>query len=31
MLRMVVGVAEYILRGKLRSVLNVGCGEGAWK
>ena len=29
--RMVVGVAEYFLRRKVRSVLDVGCGEGAWR
>ena len=28
--RMVVGVAEYFLGRKLRSVLDVGAGEGAW-
>ncbi len=27
---MVVGVAEYFLRRKVRSVLDVGAGEGAW-
>lgn len=26
-----VAVAEYFLRRKLRSVLDVGCGEGAWQ
>jgi SAM-dependent methyltransferase len=29
--RMVVGVAEYMLGRPLRSVLDVGCGEGAWQ
>jgi SAM-dependent methyltransferase len=29
-IRMVVGVAEYFLGRKLRSVLDVGAGEGAW-
>jgi 2-polyprenyl-3-methyl-5-hydroxy-6-metoxy-1,4-benzoquinol methylase len=29
--RMVVGVAEYFLGRKLRSVLDVGAGEGAWR
>jgi SAM-dependent methyltransferase len=29
--RMVVGVAEYFLRRKVRSVLDVGAGEGAWR
>ena len=29
--RMVVGVAEYFLRRKIRSVLDVGAGEGAWR
>lgn len=28
---MVVGVAEYFLRRKVRSVLDVGAGEGAWR
>ena len=28
--RMVLGVAEYYLRRKLRSVLDVGAGEGTW-
>ncbi|MEP6729469.1 MAG: class I SAM-dependent methyltransferase [bacterium] len=28
--RMVVGVAEYFLRRKVRSVLDIGAGEGAW-
>jgi SAM-dependent methyltransferase len=27
---MAVGVSEYFLRRTLRSVLDVGCGEGAW-
>jgi SAM-dependent methyltransferase len=27
---MVVGVAEYFLRRKLRSVLDIGAGEGEW-
>jgi SAM-dependent methyltransferase len=29
--RMVVGVTEYFLGRKLRSVLDVGAGEGAWR
>jgi SAM-dependent methyltransferase len=29
--RMAVGVAEYCLGRKLRSVLDVGAGEGAWR
>jgi SAM-dependent methyltransferase len=29
--RMVVGIAEYVLERPLRSVLDVGCGEGAWQ
>ena len=29
--RMVVGVAEYFLRRKIRSVLDIGAGEGAWR
>ena len=29
--RMVVGVAEYFLRRKVRSVLDIGAGEGAWR
>jgi SAM-dependent methyltransferase len=29
--RMVVGIAEYFLERPLRSVLDVGCGEGAWQ
>lgn len=28
--RMVAGVAEYLLGRQLRTVLDVGCGEGAW-
>ncbi len=28
--RMVVGVAEYLLGRPVRTVLDVGCGEGAW-
>jgi len=28
---MVVGVAEYLLQRPLRSVLDVGCGEGRWR
>lgn len=28
--RMVVGVTEYLLQRKLRSVLDVGAGEGTW-
>ena len=29
--RMVIGVAEYFLRRKVRSVLDIGAGEGAWR
>ncbi len=29
--RMVVGIAEHVLERPLRSVLDVGCGEGAWQ
>ena len=29
--RMVVGIAEYFLGRKLRSVLDVGAGEGTWR
>lgn len=29
--RMAVGVAEYLLDRPVRSVLDVGCGEGAWR
>jgi SAM-dependent methyltransferase len=29
--RMVVGVTEYFLRRKVRSVLDIGAGEGAWR
>ena len=29
--RMVVGVAEYLLERPIRSVLDVGCGEGSWQ
>lgn len=29
--RMVVGVAEYVLGRPVRSVLDVGCGEGSWR
>lgn len=29
--RMVLGVAEYFLRRKVRSVLDIGAGEGAWR
>ena len=29
--RMVVGVAEYFLRRKVKSVLDIGAGEGAWR
>lgn len=29
--RMVVGVAEYLLDRPVRTVLDVGCGEGAWR
>ena len=29
--RMVVGIAEFLLRRPVRSVLDVGCGEGAWQ
>lgn len=28
--RMVTGIAEYVLRRKVRSVLDIGAGEGAW-
>lgn len=28
--RMVIGIAEYFLRRKVRSVLDVGAGEGTW-
>lgn len=28
---MVLGVAEYFLRREVRSVLDIGCGEGAWR
>ena len=28
---MVVGVAEYFLRREVRSVLDIGAGEGAWR
>lgn len=28
--RMVVGVAEYLLGERVRSVLDIGCGEGMW-
>lgn len=28
---MVVGVAEYFLRRKIRTVLDIGAGEGAWR
>lgn len=28
---MVVGIAEHVLERPLRSVLDVGCGEGAWQ
>lgn len=28
---MAVSVAEYFLRRSIRSVLDVGCGEGAWR
>ena len=28
---MVVGVAEYFLQRKIRSVLDIGAGEGAWR
>ena len=28
--RMVVGIAEYVLERPIQSVLDVGCGEGAW-
>ena len=27
---MAVSIAEYFLRGPIRAVLDVGCGEGAW-
>jgi SAM-dependent methyltransferase len=29
--RMVVGIAEYFLRRKVRSVLDIGAGEGRWR
>ncbi len=29
--RMVVGVAEYLFERPIRSVLDVGCGEGSWQ
>ena len=29
--RMVVGIAEYFLRRPVRSVLDIGAGEGAWR
>ncbi|MDB4914599.1 MAG: Methylase involved in ubiquinone/menaquinone biosynthesis, partial [Gemmatimonadetes bacterium] len=29
--RMVVGVAEYFLKRKVRSVLDIGAGEGRWR
>ncbi|MEO8620075.1 MAG: class I SAM-dependent methyltransferase [bacterium] len=29
--RMVLGVAEYFLRRRVRSVLDIGAGEGAWR
>ena len=29
--RMVVGVAEYFLRRKVRSILDIGAGEGEWR
>jgi SAM-dependent methyltransferase len=29
--RMVVGITEYFLRRKVRSVLDIGAGEGAWR
>lgn len=29
--RMALGVAEYVLDRKVRSVLDVGCGEGTWQ
>jgi SAM-dependent methyltransferase len=29
--RMVVAIAEHVLERPLRSVLDVGCGEGAWR
>ncbi|MDB4916594.1 MAG: methyltransferase [Gemmatimonadetes bacterium] len=29
--RMVLGVAEYFLQREVRSVLDIGCGEGAWR
>ena len=28
---MVLGVTEYFLRREVRSVLDIGCGEGAWR
>jgi SAM-dependent methyltransferase len=27
---MVIGIAEYLLGERVRSILDVGCGEGAW-
>src|SRR3954470_12613789 len=29
--RMVLGVSEYFLRREVRSVLDIGAGEGAWR
>ena len=29
--RMVLGIAEHLLERPVRSVLDVGCGEGAWQ
>jgi len=29
--RLVVGIAESLLERPIRSVLDVGCGEGAWR
>jgi SAM-dependent methyltransferase len=29
--RMVLGIAEYLLGRPVRSVLDIGCGEGAWQ
>jgi SAM-dependent methyltransferase len=29
--RLVVGVAEALLQRRVRSVLDIGCGEGAWR
>ncbi len=29
--RMVLGIAEHLLERRVRSVLDVGCGEGSWR